>query len=64
MDAPGYRVGMIEMTYSPPPEAPVILHQDAALLVVDKPSGLTDKRPGGGDARGRRMDAPRGRIRR
>lgn len=50
MDAPGYRVGMIEMTYSPPPEAPVILHQDAALLVVDKPSGLLSV-PGKGPGR-------------
>lgn len=50
MSAPGYRVGMIEMTYSPPPEAPVILHQDAALLVVDKASGLLSV-PGKGPGR-------------
>lgn len=29
-----------DFTYNPPPGDPVILHQDARILVVDKPSGL------------------------
>lgn len=50
MAATGYLVGMIEMTYSPPAEAPVILHQDAALVVVDKAPGLLSV-PGKGPGR-------------
>lgn len=31
---------MIEFVYDPPIDAPVILHQDDAIIVVDKPAGL------------------------
>lgn len=40
---------MSEFTYSPPPEAPVILYQDEDVLFVDKPAGLLSV-PGRGDA--------------
>lgn len=41
---------MTEFVYAPPPDAPVVIHADHEVLVVDKPSGLLSV-PGRGEDR-------------
>nr|WP_111301559.1 pseudouridine synthase [Paracoccus saliphilus] len=41
---------MTEFVYAPPPDAPVVIHADHEVLVVDKPSGLLSV-PGRGEER-------------
>lgn len=41
---------MSDFVYAPPPDAPVVLHADHEILVVDKPSGLLSV-PGRGEDR-------------
>lgn len=40
---------MSEFVYAPPPDAPVVLHADHEILVVDKPAGLLSVPGRGGD---------------